>query len=260
MSDLVALAERAARAAGDLLVARFGGPARGVTTKTTGTDMVSDADRDAERLIVDTIAAARPDDAIFAEESGQRPGRSGLTWVIDPLDGTTNFLYGIPQWCVSVACEDPDGTVVGVVHDPIRDETFTAERDAGATLDGEPIRSSDLDDVSRALVATGFGYERVERERWGAVIASLLPRVRDVRRAGSAALDIAWCAAGRVDAYAEIPCARWDRAAGELIAAEAGCRATVLPAVGPAGDGLLAAPPALHDPLLAMIRETLPSA
>ncbi|HVL89225.1 MAG TPA: inositol monophosphatase family protein [Actinomycetota bacterium] len=250
-------AARAAREAGALLLERFRGPARGVGTKSSGTDMVSDADRDAENVITLTLREAFPADAIFGEETGVHDGNSGRTWIVDPLDGTTNFLYGIPQWCVSIACEDERGGVAGVVYDPARDELFAAARGGGATLNGSPVHASTLSDVSKALVATGYGYEPSERERWGGVIARLLPAVRDVRRAGSAALDLAWTAAGRVDAYAEVPCRHWDRAAGVLIAAEAGCEISMLDPIGPAGDGVIAAPAALHEPLRAAIEEAL---
>lgn len=238
-----------------MLRGRFGGPARGVETKSSSTDMVSEADRASETMIVDAIRAARPDDAVFGEEGGERSGSSGLRWVIDPLDATTNFLYGIAHFCVSVAVEDADGPMAGAIYDPMRDEMFAAARGSGATCNDEPIACSSLTDVSKALIATGFGYGASEREQWGGIVAALLPRVRDIRRAGSAALDLAWCAAGRVDAYAEIPCSFWDRAAGVVIAQEAGCIVTLLPALGPAGEGTLAAPPALHAPLSGMIRQ-----
>jgi len=251
------IAERAARAAGALLLERFGGPARGVDTKSSGTDMVSDADRDAERLITVMLREAFPADAIVGEESGAHDGDSGRTWIVDPLDGTTNFLYGIPQWCVSIACEDAAGGVAGVIFDACRNELFAASRGGGATRNGTPIRASTLGDLSKALVATGYGYEPAERSRWGATIALLLPQVRDVRRAGAAALDLAWTASARTDAYAEIPCRPWDRAAGVLIAAEAGCEISMLDPIGSSGEGVIAAPPALHGPLRDAILEVL---
>lgn len=257
MSRELQIAARAARAAGSLLLERFGGPARGVGTKSSGTDMVSDADRDAEAVIAALVRDAFPSDAIFGEETGAHAGDSGRTWIVDPLDGTTNYLYGIPQWCVSIACEDARGGVAGVIYDPCRDELFAAARGAGATLNDAPIACSTLSDTAKALVATGYGYEPSERDRWGAVIARLLPQIRDVRRAGSAALDLAWTACGRIDAYAEVPCRHWDRAAGVVIAAEAGCEISVLDAIGPAGDGVIAAPPALHAPIRAAILEAL---
>jgi myo-inositol-1(or 4)-monophosphatase len=158
VSDLLDLAVRVATDAGALLLERFAEPARNVGSKSSGTDMVSDADRDAEALIVKQLLKARPDDAILGEERGERAGASGIRWIVDPLDGTTNFLYGQPHWCVSIACEDEKGSVVGVVRDAVRDETFGAERGAGAHVNGTPIHVSDCNEVSTALVATGFGY------------------------------------------------------------------------------------------------------
>jgi myo-inositol-1(or 4)-monophosphatase len=171
------------------------------------------------------------------------------------LDGTTNFLYGIHQWAVSVACEDERGTLAGVVHAPKLGETFAALRGHGATLNHGSIHVSELTDLSKALVATGFAYTPEERSAWGRVVLGLLPRVRDIRRPGSAATDLAWSACGRVDAYAEIPCAQWDRTAGMLIAAEAGAVTGMLPGLGPSGEGVLAAPPSLYDDLRRMIDE-----
>jgi myo-inositol-1(or 4)-monophosphatase len=257
MDELLDLAVRAAHAAGELLLERFRRPVGGVGTKSSGTDMVSDADRDSESLIVGLISTERPNDAILAEESGQGGGSGGLRWVIDPLDGTTNFLYGIHQWAVSIACEDDAGTLAGVVYAPCLDETFAAVRGAGATLNKQAIHVSRLTDVGTALVATGFAYTPEERSAWGRVVHGLLPRVRDIRRPGSAATDLAWAAAGRVDAYAEIPCAQWDRTAGMLIVAEAGGTTGMLPALGPSGEGVIAAPPVLYRPLLAMIEDLL---
>jgi myo-inositol-1(or 4)-monophosphatase len=257
--ELVALAERAATAAGELLLERFRGPARGVAVKSTATDMVSDADRDAEARIVEILAAARPGDAVLAEEGGAA-GTGSLRWVIDPLDGTTNYLYGVPAWTVSIACEDEDGGLAGVVHDPAAGETFVAVRGAGATLNGRPIRASAATDLRRALVATGFSYREEERRVQAAALPAILPRVRDLRRDGSAARDLAWVACGRVDGYYEVPTMHWDRAAGVLLVAEAGGRTTPLAPIGPSGDGALAAAAGVHDALLALVRAALAAA
>jgi fructose-1,6-bisphosphatase/inositol monophosphatase family enzyme len=160
-----------------------------VDTKTSATDPVSEADRASERLITDTLADTRPEDAILGEEDARnRPGTSGLRWVIDPLDGTVNFLYGIPAWCVSIACEDASGALVGVVHDPSRGETFAALRGGGATCNGLPIRASEVDRLDRALVATGFSYGPEVRMVQGGWAADLLGRARDIRRVGAAAV------------------------------------------------------------------------
>jgi myo-inositol-1(or 4)-monophosphatase len=201
---------------------RFGGPAQGVGSKTSTTDLVSDADRDAERLIRDVLAHERPDDALLAEEGTSEPGESGRRWVFDPLDGTVSYLYGYPHWSVSVALEDADGSAVGVVYDPNRDELFAAERGAGATLAGQAISVRAAPPLAEALVATGFGYEAGWRADQAAVAARVLPAVRDIRRAGSAALDLAWLAAGRLDVYYERGLNAWDWAAGSLLVREAG--------------------------------------
>jgi len=225
---LLELALAAARDAGALLLDRFGGPASGVESKSSTTDMVSDADRAAERLLLDRIAAARPDDGIVAEESGRSTGSSGLTWVVDPLDGTTNYLFGYPVWAVSIACEDEHGGLVGVVHDPTRGETFAAVRGGGATLNGHPVRTRAPHGLDRALVATGFAYAPSSRAFQAAVLTHVLDRVRDVRRGGSAALDLAWVACGRLDGFYEWGIRHWDRAAGMVLVAEAGGAATVI--------------------------------
>ena len=153
---------------------------------------------------------------------------SGLRWVLDPLDGTTNYLYGVPVWAVSIAVEDADGWVSAVVYDPTRDEMFAATRGGGATLNGRPIGVSDAVLPERALVATGFSYGAEARVVQAQAVEYLLTRVRDVRRGGSAALDLAWVAAGRIDGFYEVPLKLWDRAAGELLVTEAG--GTVSPA------------------------------
>ena len=188
---LLELALGAARDAGALLLERFGGPASGVEWKSSTTDMVSDADRAAERLLLDRITSARPDDGVLGEEGANVEGTSGLTWVVDPLDGTTNYLFGYPVWSVSVACEDADGGVVAVVHDPTRGETFAAERGAGATLNGRPVQVRAPRGLDRSLIGTGFAYDPDDRGFQARVLTDLLPRVRDIRRGGSAALDLA---------------------------------------------------------------------
>ena len=184
--------------------------------------MVSDADREAEEAIAGILSAERPDDGLIGEEGSSVAGSSGRRWVVDPLDGTTNFLYGFPAWAVSVAVEDDDGALAGVVFDPVRDELFAAGRGGGATANGEPIRVRTGARLERALIATGFGYDADRRARQAEVVRSVLPRVRDIRRAGAAALDLAWLAAGRVDGYWERGLHPWDWAAGRLLVTEAG--------------------------------------
>ncbi len=184
--------------------------------------MVSDADRDAEAAIVDMLRSERPDDGILGEEDASREGFSGRRWVIDPLDGTTNYLYGFPAWVVSVAVEDSDGGLAGVVFDPVRDELFAAARGVGLLVNGERTSVRDPVATERALVATGFSYESADRVDQAAVVSRVLPRVRDIRRAGAAAFDLALLAAGRLDGYYERGLKPWDWAAGRLLVTEAG--------------------------------------
>ncbi|MBW3576503.1 MAG: inositol monophosphatase [Actinobacteria bacterium] len=221
--ELVELASRVAEDAGDLLLS-YASRTLEFDTKSSATDPVSEADHASEETITGGLLEARPDDGVLGEENASnRAGTSGLRWVIDPLDGTVNFLYGIPAWCVSIACEDEHGMVVGVVRDPHRRETFAARRGGGALCNGRPLQvRSSAAELSMALVATGFGYGPAVRERQGRWVADLLPRVRDVRRVGAAALDLAWLAAGRFDAFYEFGLQPWDRAAGQLLVQEAG--------------------------------------
>ena len=251
--DLLNLAVAIAVEAGDLLLERFQSDATGIETKSTPTDLVSDADRDSETLVLDRIRAARPDDGVIAEESDQQLSRSGVTWIIDPLDGTVNFLFGIPVWAVSIAIHDATGPLMGVVHDPNRKETFAAQRGLGAKLNEGTVAVSTRDDISTALVGTGFSYEAATREAQAARIPEILPRVRDLRRAGSAAIDLAWLACGRLDGFYEAPMKLWDRAAGEILISEAGGMVTSLPAPFDADEGVIASGPALHDQLKALV-------
>jgi myo-inositol-1(or 4)-monophosphatase len=241
-----------ARRAGEVLMERYRGPARGVDTKSSETDMVSEADRAAETVIADILHAERPDDGLLSEEGAGSGGTSGRRWVVDPLDGTTNYLYRFPAWAVSVAVEDDEGTLAGVVHNPVAGETFRAARDGGAELNGEPIRVRDHDRLETALVATGFGYDPDIRAGQGQVLLRALPRVRDIRRAGAAALDPCFVAAGRLDGYFERGLNPWDWAAGALIVREAG--GEVLPLEG-GRPGLAAAGPRLVKALADLVRE-----
>jgi myo-inositol-1(or 4)-monophosphatase len=256
-SDLLDVAHAAARAAGEVLVPAFARTAEGVGTKTTPTDLVSAADLRAEQTIRALLAERRPGDAVLGEEGGETAaagGGSGVRWIVDPLDGTVNFLFGYPQWSVSVACEDGEGTIAGVVYDPLREEEFAATRSGPALLDGRVIARPERDGgLPLALVATGFAYDAAIRTRQSAVLARVLPGVRDVRRGGSAALDLAWTAAGRCDAYFERGVQPWDVAAGALVCARAGLVVRELPANDDDPVGLLVAPPALIDPLHALV-------
>lgn len=220
---LLALATDIAHEAGHLLRSYAGRADLDVSTKTSGTDPVSAADRASEQLISDRVRSARPDDGLLGEErSDDRGGSSGVRWVVDPLDGTVNYLYGIPQWCVSIGVEQADGPLVGVVYDPNRDETFAATRGGGATVNGSAVHMTAPAGVGDALIATGYSYEPAVRADQADMLTTLIPRVRDVRRFGSAALDLSWLAAGRWDGYAEFTMQRWDYAAGKLVVQEAG--------------------------------------
>lgn len=254
LDALLALARDAAQEAGALLL-RLRGEARTVETKRTLTDMVSDADHASERLIVQRILSARPGDGFLGEEGGERPGRSGVRWVVDPLDGTTNYLYGHPAFAVSIGVEVAGETVVGVVFDPANGETFAAARGRGATCNGRAIHVGDLSDLTLALIGTGFNYGAPERAAQGQVIARVLPRVRDIRRRGAAALDLCWVAAGRLDAYFERGLQVWDMSAGDLIVREAGGVTSAIDGGPPVPGSMLAAPPALAEPLRALLRD-----
>jgi myo-inositol-1(or 4)-monophosphatase len=214
------------------------------------TDPVSDADRAAESVVRELLEAERPDDGLLAEEGSRADTESGRRWVVDPLDGTVNYLYGFPAWCVSVALQDEAGSAVGVVHDPLRGETFRAVRGGGCELNGSAVRVLESDDLSRALIATGFAYDPERRAAQAEVVRRVLPRVRDIRRAGAAALDLSWVAAGRVDGYWERGGHPWDWAAGRLLVEEAGGAVAELPGE-PAG--LVAASPALLPALADLV-------
>jgi myo-inositol-1(or 4)-monophosphatase len=218
------LAERAARRAGEVLMSYYGRAPEGLGSKSSDTDLVSDADREAERAIRELLARERPGDGLVAEEGSRAEAESGRRWLVDPLDGTVNFLYELPAWTVSVALEDADGLTAGVVHSPVLGETCCAARGEGAWMaeSGGRLQASGCDRLAGAMVATGFSYEPARRARQAEVVARLLPLARDIRRAGSAALDLAWVAAGRLDAFYESGLNPWDWAAGHLLVEEAG--------------------------------------
>lgn len=253
--ELGAIARQLAREAGQFIRSRLD-DVRDVSTKSSATDMVTEVDRESERLIVAQLSRLRPHDGLLGEEGTSRPGSTGVRWVFDPLDGTTNYIYGYPAFGVSVAAELGGEAVAGAVYDAVRGEMFSAEAGAGAVLDGRPIRASTQREMAKALVSTGFGYEQARRVFQGRVLAEIVPRVRDIRRGGSAALDLCWVAAGRVDAYYEFGLNEWDMAAGALIVREAGGRTGTF-AGAPAGvNAILAAAPGVFDPLHALVEES----
>ncbi len=251
---LLALAVEVAGRAVDLLLDGVRRARVTVETKSTATDMVSEMDRASEALIVGALLAARPGDGIVAEEGSARAGTSGIRWVIDPLDGTTNYLYDHPGWAVSLAAEDGTGVLVGVVADAVHREVFTAVRGGGARRNSEPIAPSGRDDLATALVGTGFGYGAERRAAQGAVLAGLLPRVRDIRRMGAASVDLCSVACGRLDGFFERGLAWWDLAAGSLVATEAGAVVSAMDG-GPLRAGsVFAATPGIATALRGALR------
>ncbi|NEE04273.1 inositol monophosphatase family protein [Phytoactinopolyspora halotolerans] len=255
VKSLVDLAVSAAREAGALARDRRRAVERMTVaaTKSTPTDVVTESDTAAEQLIRERLLAARPGDAVHGEEGGHSDGESGVVWIVDPIDGTVNYLYGIPQYAVSIALQVSGVVEGGVVYNPATEETWTAIRGAGAQLNAEPIAVSGCADLSLALVGTGFGYDASRRARQAAVVADLVPVVRDIRRAGSAALDLCAVASGRLDAYYERGLNPWDRAAGALIAEEAGAFVGGLHGQPPSDSMTLAASPAIADDLRALL-------
>jgi myo-inositol-1(or 4)-monophosphatase len=256
---LLEVAIEAARSAGAMLAERVRhGAERQVTAKSTPTDLVSEADLASERMIRELLARRRPDDGFVGEEGEHTHGTSGLSWVVDPLDATVNFLFGIPHWCVSVAVRDSRGTIAGAVYDPNRDELFSAQRGAGALLIGHEreveLKGSAREvDLATAMVATGFAYDASVRAAQAGVLARVLPRVRDVRRFGSAALDLTWTAAGRYDAYFERTVKQWDIAAGALICEQAGLSVLELSEHEDLPWGIVVARPQLAEALLELV-------
>jgi len=275
-AELLEVAVEAARAAAAELLARWRRPLE-IGTKSTPTDPVTAADVAAEQAIRDVLARRGPADSILGEEGGETPGlassapstrsedendshshlrhpeTSHKRWVVDPLDGTVNYMYGLPTFAVSVAVEDADGTLAGAILDPVGDELFTATRSRAALCNGAPISASSCDNLGRALVATGFGYEATVRAAQAEVAARVIPLARDIRRAGAAALDMCSCASGRLDAYFERGVKAWDTAAGALICERAGLAVRALEPDGILPSGIVVAPYALIDELTALV-------
>jgi myo-inositol-1(or 4)-monophosphatase len=243
----VALAGR--RAATDL--AGLGG-----STKSTVTDLVTEFDRDAERTIVDMLRRVRPSDAIVGEEGTADEGDSGYAWYIDPIDGTTSFVYDQPTWACSVGVAHDGMMVAGAVFLPVLDELFSAAAGEGATRNGEAISVSATDHLGLALIATGFSYHSEVRRQQATRLAAMISEIRDLRRTGSAAVDLCFVACGRVDAYFEIGLNPWDSAAGELIAREAGAITTDFDGGSARPEEMLAATPGVHAALVELLRRT----
>lgn len=270
--DLEALAATVAQRAGELMKNMRANAIRDVDTKTSAVDVVTEADCQTERLIVKLLSTARPNDAFLGEEGGVSGNPDAeITWVIDPIDGTTNYLYGIEASCVSIAATElasgdgvhwlgeresvPRKTVAAAVFNPFTDELFLATAGEGATRNGEAISVRAPESLAQALVATGFGYTEQRRAEQGAVLSKLLPQIRDIRRIGSAAFDLCLLASGRIDAYYERGIQEWDFAAGALIASEAG--ALIIGRAGelPGSQLLVAAHPTIAQQLRDAVTE-----
>ncbi len=252
-TELASLAERLARAAGDEVAARRRSGLVEVTTKSSPTDMVTELDHLSETMIVEGVLAERPGDGIVGEEGTARPETSGVSWLVDPVDGTTNLLYGLPGWSVSIAARYEGETVAGAVYVPAEGELFAAAAGRGARCNGAPIACSATADLTTALVGTGFSYVAQRRGEQAAVITRLIPHVRDIRRLGSAAVDLCYVGAGRFDVYFESGLNPWDLAAGELIAREGGAVTTDFSGAAPRLGDIVAAPPQLHAEFLALL-------
>ncbi|MFP3907371.1 MAG: inositol monophosphatase family protein [Acidimicrobiales bacterium] len=253
LDALLALAERVASAGAEHLRTWMHHADLAVSSKDTPTDLVTDVDRSCETLVVDLLTSARPDDGLVAEEGSSIVGRSGVEWVVDPLDGTTNFVYGHPGFSVSIAAVVDGRPSVGVVADPLSGDLFSARAGGGATRNGTVLGLGTPPDLAHALVATGFSYDAGQRRHQAEVLTTVLPRIRDIRRMGGAALDLCSVACGRVDAYYERGLQPWDMAAGWVIAAEAGARVGDLDGGAPSATCCLAAHPVLFDALAALL-------
>lgn len=261
VADLVMLCEALAREAGDLIRVRAAAGVEVAATKSSVNDVVTAVDREVEAMLRSRIAGARPTDGFLGEEDGHVPGTSGLTWVVDPVDGTVNFVYGVPFYSVSVAVVrgEPDPrtwtALAGCVHSVPTGTSWTAGHGRGARRDGAELRIGGDVPLDRALVGTGFGYTVQRRTRQAAVLAHVLPRVRDIRRLGSAAIDLCLVADGTLDAYYERGLNPWDMAAGSLVVLEAGGAVRGLAGAPASSDMVVAGPAALVGELVAVLEE-----
>jgi len=253
MDDLE-VARAAAAAASEIIRARLAGPAE----YKGPVDPVTAADREAEAAITRVIGSHRPKDGLLAEEGTGIRSETGRRWVVDPLDGTVNFLHGVPQVAVSIALEVEGEPVVGVIRDPYRDEEFTVSQGGGARLNGQPITVSATHTLAEALVSTGFAYDRQQRAvEYTRVVAAVLEVAQGVRRLGSAALDLSWVACGRYDGHWEVRLSPWDVAAGILLVREAGGTVTASDG-GPAShQDLVATNGLIHEDLRQVVRAAM---
>ena len=248
----LALATDLAREAGALALSMRTGIGV-LETKSSPTDVVTAADKAVESLLVSALSAARPEDGLLGEEGAGSTGTSGYRWVIDPIDGTVNYLYGIPQWAVSIGFEDSSGSLVGVVYDPSKDELWQAVRGGGAVLNGTTLQCSAVSSLDAALVGTGFGYDARVRAFQSRLLPTLLPAVRDIRRLGAGSLDLCSVAAGRLDAYFEKGLSPWDLSAGSLVASESGAVVSGLRGEPASAALVVAAGPGVHGALVSLL-------
>lgn len=250
-TELLQLAKDTALKAGKLLTNRPG--TLEITSKSSSVDFVTQMDRASEELIFSEILYARPNDGFVGEEGGDRVSVSGITWVVDPIDGTTNYLMDLPGWNISIAAKDSTGGLIGVVYSPTIDRMFTAARGMGAYLNGRPISCNKNVELKNALLGTGFSYELDKRREQVTLLSSLIARVRDIRRCGAAAVDLCYVAMGALDGYYEYGLNEWDYAAGGLIAREAGAIVSGRHGGPECKEMTIAAGPGLHDVLVGEI-------
>jgi myo-inositol-1(or 4)-monophosphatase len=257
VSELLELAVALAREAGGIARKRFHEP-RTIGTKSSEIDLVTDVDHALDALIRERIRAARPNDALLTEENTAAAGTSGVRWVVDPLDGTTNYAHAFPHFAISIGVEVRGRRECGVVYDPMRDELFSAARGSGARLNGAPIRVSEIGELKRALLATGFAYDVHKRRTENLpYFERFIGTAQAIRRAGSAALDFAYVACGRFDGYWELHLAPWDVAAGLLLVEEAGGRTSDFAGGAPpsTGERIVASNGRVHPAMLELLRD-----
>lgn len=255
-SELRTIAEQLARSAGDMALK---GRKRGdvtATTKSSPTDMVTQYDKASEEMVTNSLRERRPSDGIVGEEGASREGSSGITWHIDPIDGTSNFYFDIPMWAVSIGAVDELGPVAGAVYAPALGDMFTASRGNGATLNGSPISVRDNSFLSDALVGTGYSYHSDKRGTHARRVAQMIPHIRDIRRLGAAAIDLCFVACGRYDAYFEENLQSWDLIAGQIIATEAGAIVTDFAGNEVTPAQVLATQPGIQAALIQLITES----
>ena len=252
--ELLALAEPRAERVAQRLVEGLGRVGPVISAKSTPTDLVTEMDTWAEAHITETLLAARPHDGVQGEEGADHLGTSGITWSVDPIDGTINYIHGLPGFCVSIAAQVGGRSVAAVVVSPLHRDTFAATLGGGATRNGSAISVSSAASAARSVVGTGFGYDPARRRRQAAALTRVIGDIADIRRGGAAAVDLCSVACGRLDGYWEVGLNPWDHAAGALIASEAGARVAGLDGEAPSERFVLAAPRATWDELADLLR------